>query len=119
MAANVIQGFNCGTDSRFAVSDNLGDVFMDSDMGYLEDFESQARSQMLTVTPITTGGIPVHQCIWNGGSGRLSYTRFGPSFQQLFMGLMAPYYGTGVIPQFSLAQSVRNRDGSIDEYLFT
>lgn len=117
--AIAILGYNVGSDARFSITDNLGDIFIDSDMGYLEDFESQARTHMLTITPITTGGRPVHQALWSGGSGRMSFTRFGPSFQQLFMDLESAYYGGGVIPQFALTVEVRNRDGSIDEYLYS
>ena len=59
-----IGGFNVGTDVAFSLSDNYGDVFIDSSMGYLDDFESQGRTHMLSIMPITTGGMPIHQCIW-------------------------------------------------------
>ena len=114
-----VQGFNVGTDVGFSISDNYGDVFIDSSMGYLDDFESQGLTHMLSIMPITTGGMPIHQCIWSGGSGRMSFTRFGPSLTQMFMDLEAQYYSAGVIPQFSLTVEVRNRDASIDEYLYS
>lgn len=113
-----IQGFNVGTDVSFVVTDNFGDVFMDASLGYLEDFSTQAKARPLQVMPITLGGKPVNQTIWQGGSGRLTYTRFGPSFQQMFMDLQNAYYGTGLIPQFTMNVGVRNRDGSIDSYVY-
>jgi len=46
-------------------------------------------------------------------------TRTGPTFQQLFMDLMESYYLQGMIPQFSLGLHVRNRNGTVDEYLYS
>lgn len=114
-----IQGFNVGTDVSFVITDNFGDVIMDSDMGYLDDFSTESTDVDLKITPITNGGIPVYQTIWNGGTGSLTYTRFGPTFQQVFMDLAASYHGSGIIPQFALAMDVRNRNGSVDSYNYS
>ena len=115
----MIQGYNVGTDVAFEVVDNYGDTFIDSSLGYLEDFSTSAIDQALKITPITLGGVPVHQTIWNGGRGSLMYTRFGPAFQQLFMDLAASYHVSGAIPQFTMSVSVRNRDATVDSYLYT
>lgn len=114
-----IQGFNVGPDASFAISDQYGDVFIDDSLGYLTEFESQSQDIDLKVVPITQGGIPVFQTLWSGVQGTLMITRVGPSFQQLFMDLMQGYYIAGLIPQFTLTLNVRNRDGSVDEYLYS
>ncbi|HTI81733.1 MAG TPA: hypothetical protein VL614_14895 [Acetobacteraceae bacterium] len=114
-----IQGFNVGTDASFVITDNFGDIIMDSDMGYLDDFSTESTDIDLKVTPITTGGVPIYQTIWNGGTGSATYTRFGPTFQQIFMDLMASYYGSGTIPQFALQLDVRNRNGQVDSYQYS
>lgn len=113
-----VNSYNVGSDLSFVITDDLGDVFVDASMGFLEDFETHADDNVLKITPITTGGRPIYQTIWDGGNGRLSFTRFGPSFQQMFMDLQSAYHGSGIIPQFSMLTSVRNRDGSIDEVLY-
>src|ERR1700721_2179725 len=119
LVSNTLNGFNVGTDSRFAISDQYGDVFSDAMLGHLMSFSSESEDHSLKITPITTGGVPIYQTIWNGLKGSMRFARVGPNFQQIFMELMASYFDNGVISQFQIAQSVLNRDGSIDEYLFT
>src|SRR6185312_1608192 len=116
--AVTVNGYNVGTDSSLTVLDSFGDVFMSDDLGYLMSFESEATDQMNKITPISQGGVPILQTIWNGGTGSLMYTRFGPSFQQLFLDLASAYHDSGTIPQFQVSLNVKNRDGSIDEYLY-
>lgn len=118
MAIN-IQGFNVGTDASFAITDSYGDILVDDSLGYLMDFESQSQDMSLKVIPITKGGIPVYQTLWSGVQGSLAYTRFGPTFQQMFMDLMQAYHFGGLIPQFGMTLNVMNRNGSVDEYLYT
>jgi hypothetical protein len=117
--ATTINGFNVGTDVRFVVQDSFGDVFSDAQLGHLASFDSKSDDVMAKITPITTGGVPIYQTLWNGVSGSMKFIRVGPSFQQLFMDLQAAYFNSGVISQMTIAASVRNRDSSIDEYLFT
>ena len=115
----VVNGFNIGTDLRFVIQDSFGDVFSDAQMAHLTDFTSKSEDTVAKVTPITTGGVPIFQTLWNGNSGTIKFVRVGPSFQQIFMDLQAAYYNAGIISQMTIAASVRNRDGSIDEYLYT
>lgn len=117
--ATTISGFNVGTDVRFAIQDQYGDVFTDAMLGHLTSFESESEDVELKITPITTGGLPIYQTIWNGIRGSMTYTRVNTSFQQMFMDMMGAYYSGGIISQFSISASVRNRDGSIDEYLYS
>ena len=45
----MIQGYNVGTDVAFEVVDNYGDIFIDSSLGYLEDFSTSAIDQALKI----------------------------------------------------------------------
>lgn len=112
-------GFNIGTDLGLAVSDNYGDSFPIDALGHLIDFDSQAASSTIKVIPITRGGIPIFQTVWNGGSGRMQFARSNGNLQAMTLELMAAYHSAGIIPIFSLAASVLNRDNSVDEYLFS
>ena len=119
MANLTINGFNVGTDITLAISDSIGDIFVSEDLGYLTEFDSTADDTPLKVVPIDNGGIPIFQTIWSGVSGSMIFVRNGPAFGQLIIDLMNAYYLAGIIPQFNIAVNVRNRDGTIDEYLYT
>lgn len=112
-------GYNIGTDIGIAIADNFGDQFPIDALGLLMDFDSKAHSSIIKVTPITNGGKPIFQTVWNGGDGRLSFTRQNGNLQAMVLELMAAYHNSGVIPVFSLAISILNRDGTVDEYLYT
>lgn len=113
----IINGFNVGTDVNFVLQDQYGDVLSAAMLGHLIEFESQSNDKPLEVTPITTGGIPVYQTVWNGVSGDMRFARVNGVFQQTFSDLMAAYYVAGIIPQMTLQTQVRNRDGSVDTYM--
>lgn len=115
--AITIQGYNVGTDTSFSITDQYGDLFLDSEMGRLIDFDARSDDKTLKVTPIDNGGLPIYQTIWSGVTGRMRLVRYGPTFDQLMAELMSGYYGFGLIPQFSMVLSVRNRDASVDEFL--
>lgn len=112
-------GFNIGTDASLAVSDNYGDSFPIDALGHLMDFNSKANSSIIKITPITRGGKPIFQTVWNGGSGRISLTRVNGNLQAMILDLMQAYHGSGIIPIFSIQLSILNRDSTIDEYLYS
>ena len=113
----IINGFNVGTDVNFVLQDQYGDVLSASMLGHLIEFESQSNDKPLEVTPITTGGVPVYQTVWNGITGDMRFARVNGVFQQVFSDLMASYFVAGIIPQMTLQTQVRNRDGSVDTYM--
>lgn len=114
-----VNGFNVGTDVSVAITDNYGDSFTADQLGYLMDFESESEDVPVKITPVTGGGVPIYQTLWNGISGSMSFTRSSAAFQQMFIDLMNAYFTNGVIPQFTISVNVRDRAGSIDEYLYT
>ncbi len=118
MANISILGYNIGTDASLTITDQFGDIFIESDLGLLTDLNARQTTIKLKVTPISNGGVPVFQTLPNGWSGSMMFTRFGPSFQQIFLDAEAAYYGFGIIPVYAATLSIRNRDGSVDEVLF-
>ncbi len=118
MATTIINGFNVGTDVSFVLQNQFGDITPASVMGHLIEFESQSNDKSIEVTPITTGGIPIYQTIWNGITGDMRFARVNGQFQQVFSDLMASYFTAGIIPQMNLQVRVRNRDGSVDSYVY-
>lgn len=112
-------GYNIGTDIGVSVADNFGDAFPIDALGLMMDFDSTADSSIIKVVPITNGGKPLFQTVWNGGTGKISFTRVNGNLQSMALELMAAYHTLGIIPVFSIAASILNRDGTIDEYLYS
>jgi hypothetical protein len=108
-----------GTDVTFTLQDQFGDVMSAAMLGHLIEFESQSNDKPIEVTPITTGGIPIYQTVWNGINGDMRFARVNGVFQQIFSDLMNSYFDAGIIPQMTLQTRVRNRDGSVDTYIHT
>ena len=117
MATNlVLQGFNVGSDCSFAIMDQFGDVFSEDMLGLMTQFDIRSVDVKMKVTPISNGGIPVHQTIPNGLRGTMTFVRVGPAFSQLYMALSSGYYSAGVITQMYVMMNIRNRNGTVDEY---
>lgn len=116
--ATVINGFNVGTDVSFVLQDQFGDVLSAAMLGHLTEFDSESEDVPIKITPITNGGIPIYQTIWNGVRGHMRFSRVNGTFQQIFSDLMSVYFVSGVIPQMTMQAKVRNRDGSVDSYMF-
>jgi hypothetical protein len=112
-------GYNIGVDIGVAVTDNFGDAFPIDALGHMMDFDSAADDNEIKVVPITNGGKPIFQTVWVGGHGRITFTRVNGNLQAMVLELMSAYHNLGIIPVFSLATSILNRDSSIDEYLYT
>lgn len=119
MVQAVINGFNIGTDASVVVSDNFGDVFPLEALGHVMDVETDAEDTEVKIVPITRGGKPIFQTVWNGGRGRFSFARFNGNFQKMILELMAAYHNSGIIPVFAVSMSILNRDASVDEYLYS
>lgn len=119
MVAVTVNGFSVGTDASCIVQDDYGDQFPLSDLGRVMDIDTEAVDTLITIVPIDNGGIPVHQVTWHGGTGRFTFARANGNLQQMILDLMDAYHRRGVIPQFSLSINILNRDGTVDEYLYT
>jgi hypothetical protein len=116
---NGTAGYNIGTDASVVVSDNFGDVFPLDALGHVMDIDTEATDAAIKIVPISNGGVPVHQVVWEGGTGSFSFTRVNGNLQRMILDLMDAYHSQGVIPQFQLSISILNRDGTVDEYLYT
>ncbi len=114
-----LNGYNVGTDIAVVISDDFGDVFPADFLGHLMEFNSQADDTMLKVTPISNGGIPIFQTLWAGHSGKMSFTRVSGALASMTVAMMNAYHSAGIIPQWNISGSVLNRNGTVDEYLWS
>lgn len=115
----IFQGFNVGTDFAASVVDNFGDFFPLEALGPLMEFESESMDRELECVPISQGGVPIFQTVWAGMRGRMTFARANAALSSMVIDLMQAYHKFGVIPRFTIAAQVLNRDGSLDEYVYT
>lgn len=114
-----LQGFNVGTDSTITISDQFGDVFPADLLGHVMDWEMESEDTELKIVPISNGGVPIYQTIPGGYRGKCSLTRVNGNLQAMVAELWNAYHADGIITQLSISQNVLNRDGTIDEYLWS
>ena len=119
MAVVTISGYNVGSDVSFAIMDQYGDVFTEDMLGLMTQFDLRSVDVKMKVTPISQGGVPVLQNIPNGLRGTMTFVRVGPAFSQLYIDLSQGYYDSGLITQMTISMNIRNRNGTVDEYLVT
>jgi hypothetical protein len=118
MTTSVLNGYNVGTDVSLSISDPYGDVFPAEALAHVTEFDAESDDVEIKVTPISFGGVPIYQTVWNGTRGRIMFARVNGSFQSMIVSLMDSYYDLGTIPFFTITQTVMNRDGTIDQYMF-
>lgn len=111
-----VNGFNVGSDVSFAIMDQWGDVFSESMIGLMTQFDIRSIENKMKVTPISNSGIPVLQNTPNGLRGTMTFVRTGPAFSQLYVDISQGFFNAGIISQLFIMMNVRNRDGSVDEY---
>ena len=114
-----VNGFNVGSDASVTISDAYGDVFPAEALGHLTDFSWASTDALLTCVPISNGGVPIFQTIWQGVSGSMAFARVNGLYTKLISELMVAYHTQGLITQFSASVEVLNRDGTLDEYLLS
>lgn len=114
-----VQGFNIGTDLSIAISDQFGDLFGAQLLGNLMEADAESEDTEIKIVPLTGGGVPIYQTIWSGMRGHIMYTRSSGSLSRMIIDLMSAYHDQGLLPQFAMTWAVLNRDGTVDEYLFS
>lgn len=112
-------GFNIGQDASLVIQDSLGDIVLVDTLGHLMDFDSESEDVEIKITPISGNGIPIIQDIPNGWRGSISLTRFDGTLDQFISDIQDAYFNEGIIQQFTLLLSVLNRDGTVNESLYT
>src|ERR1039458_4653290 len=121
MASSIqgLAGYNIGSDAACVITDDGGDVFPLDALGHVMDIDTEANDSVIKVVPISNGGVPIFQVVWDGGTGKFMFTRVNGNLQRMVLDIMAAYHQRGIIPQFTLSISILNRDGTVDEYLYT
>lgn len=119
MVAVNLSGYNVGSDASVTIGDQFGDVFPADLLGHLMEFDMESEDTELKIIPITNGGVPIYQTIPGGYMGNMQFARVNGNFQAMVSELWNGYHQQGLITQLSITVNVLNRDGSVDEYLFS
>ena len=117
--ANLLNNFNIGQDVSIQITDDQGNTRDITDFGHLIDFSWKAETQELKVIPVTNGGRPIYNTIWQGVSGTFKWTRFNNAGQYFVIALMNNFYSLHLLPKFTIQVTVLNHDGSVDSYIAT
>ena len=110
---------SCVRFASVAISDAYGDVFPAEALGHLTDFNWASTDVLLTCVPISNGGVPIFQTIWQGVSGSMTFCRTNGLYAKIVAELMRAYHTQGIITQFSSSVEILNRNGTLDEYLLS
>lgn len=89
-----------------------------SAIGHLMEFSAEQQVETQKIVPITDGGRSVNQNIYTGWDGTINFTRVNGSLTAIFATEEQNYYA-GQRSHWDIMVDVSNKDGTIDEYLFS
>ena len=115
----VINGFNVGQDISISIQDDTGVVVDSSQLGHLMEIDATMEDTELRVIPISNNGLPLFDTLYHGWSGRMTFTRMNGALDNLLTALENNFFNTGRRQKFTLNCTILNRDGSVDQYVFT
>lgn len=105
--------FNIGRDLTLSISVN-GSIL--NELGLLTETTFKADWQLKKVVPTNNYGITVARSIFGGYDVECHITRQSSITDDFFFMLEQNWENGGVDPDISLLETVRNEDGTIDQY---
>lgn len=110
-----ITGFNIGKETSLdLVHPTVGVI----NFGLLTSFNSRPIRNRLTSTPITNGGKSVFRNVFTGWEGSFEVDRADSVVDTLFQLLEDNFYAGLQETYFMITETIRNPDGSVDEYRY-
>lgn len=110
-----IVGFNIGKEvSLDLIHPSVGVV----NFGLLTSFNSRPLRNRLSSMPITNGGKSVFRNVFTGWEGSFEIDRSDSIVDALFQLLEDNFYAGNPETYFMITETIKNPDGSIDEYRF-
>lgn len=110
--------FNVGQDFSGTISDGTYTRNLD-EFGHLESFNGRALTKKIEVAPISRGGKHLYRTLYAGAEVKIRWARAFAALQYFWTALQNNYFNNHTFTSFVIAGSVINRDGTIDEHLFT
>lgn len=106
--------FNIGKDCSGRISDDAGNSRNFYDFGHLLSLRAKTKGRLISVTPITGGGVTLYETIWEGGELDFRYTRARQNIEFFTLQTMENYFNYNFRPNFSALWQVINKDLSLD-----
>ncbi len=111
--------FNVGPDASVTfVWHPTGLAVPAENIGHLMELSAEQQVDTQKIVPITKGGRSINENIYTGWSGSINFTRVNGSLTAIFVTQEQNYYN-GQRAHWDILVNVTNRDGTIDEYLFS
>lgn len=115
----ISSSFNIGQDVSLVLQHlESGVVLPAVALGHLMEFDARQEDRDLVVIPITNGGKPLLNVVYQGWSGHFMFTRVNGLFTSIFAAIERNFYVSRVMSHFAIMATVLNRDGSTDQYLW-
>jgi hypothetical protein len=119
MASSIVlfpNDFNIGKDVSGVISDDTGASKSFIEIAHLLQFSVVQHERLVKSTPITNGGIPLIETIWEDGEIHLMWERARGNVEFMVMQAAANFFALDLRPNFTVNWFVQNKDGSQDSF---
>jgi hypothetical protein len=108
--------FNIGKDASGRIFDDSGNSRNLQEIGHVLSIGGEVKDQMISVKPISFGGVVLYESIWEGIDLHFRFTRARGNVEFMVAQLMENFFNLDARPNFSFLWQVLNRDQSIDQF---
>jgi hypothetical protein len=108
--------FNIGKDVSGQILDDTGTSRNFIQIAHLLSVRIEQREHLVRSTPITNGGIPLIETIWEGGSIHFMWQRARGNVEFMVMQAAANFFALDLRPNFTVNWFVQNKDGTVDSF---
>jgi hypothetical protein len=109
--------FNIGKDVSGRIYDDSGFSRSLFDFGHVLSVKLELTGRLIRQMPITNGGIPLLETIWEGARVHFRYTRARGNVEFFAVQTMANYFALNLRPNFSFVWFIADKNGSLDSYI--
>ena len=108
--------FNIGKDVSGQIADDTGTSRNFIQIGHLLQLRIMQHERLVKTTPITNGGIPLHETIWESGELHFQWQRARGNVEFMTLTAANNFFLLDLRPNFTVNWFVSNKDGSVDSF---
>lgn len=108
--------FNIGKDISGQIADDTGNSRNFLQIGHLMQMRIEQRERLIRTVPITNGGIPLLETIWEGGSIHFRWTRARGNMEFMTLQAANNFFLLDLRPNFTINWFISNKDGTTDSF---
>lgn len=114
---NAILGVNIGPDLSVTFRASTGENFPAETLGHLTNFSPKTKDTVVTTKTITNKGKTLVEVIPHDGTIKTDWARMNSALTKVMYAYRQNFF-QGIRTFYTIQAQVRNRDGSVDTYLF-